>query len=443
MASHELPIHITEFIQRFVTQTNKLAFGGDSVTWHPVSNFRSLGNEEAIYVLGLRLGVQYHRMTSKIIYIGSTASLSARIRSYAYGGHNHRLDLLRRRFPGGLECAFYPLPQFDATWRRAIEDAALQAAFEALGCYPLCNMAPIDSKLRDVFRGIVSISACEALPFPQSISSLNCGDGVLENYPLVRQATSHLSGHCTEDSVPQIQRVPYHEEISPEEAERLSQERQAQNEFDSLTWFHQEHVATWSEQKMSRIIAICKQLILTKPYKGSRVVTFESPSRTVPTPDTWGEVAVLKAREIAGTFYPATRLWLKVRYQKVLLGQAIHEPKFYRGEDKSDLPQTKERTRIWDDAGWYQEFEAIDGVLPEDFHVTQIDILALPTSTASDARVESAITLLKAAREFDLAEANREAEWEMQMAREQSKYDKAKHLLDERIESLYRAAAGT
>lgn len=89
---------------------------------------------------------------------------------------------------------------------------------------------------------------------------------------------------------------------------------------------------------MRQIIGLCNQLIpLTT--KARVMKPFEAPSREVPNPHTWGEIALIKARMIADSWQPGKQVWVKVMYGRELLGEGKLNKGWYVGEDKSDVPQ--------------------------------------------------------------------------------------------------------
>ena len=299
---------ILELIRYSTGGADWLTFGGNQSTWRSIDDWKEFPNESGVYAIGLKLGVKYDGMISKIVYVGSTlkTKMRQRMRTFATGGHNDGLEILRRRFPGGLECSFHILTGIDLEWIRALEDAVMREASRSLGCYPICNIEEIRSKHRDACRGFVRILPSDGLPFPQTLESLKCGFGVLRSH---RPAT-----------------------------QRDSPKEDCDDERSGLFW--RSEVSLWPQEKMQRILELCRQLRPIIVRGNSTVKTFEATARSVPLPDTWGEVALLKAREIAGTFLPTTKIWVKVRFEKVLLGKAMLNKDFYYGEDKSDLPQT-------------------------------------------------------------------------------------------------------
>src|SRR4029079_8580240 len=85
------------------------------------------------------------------------------------------------------------------------------------------------------------------------------------------------------------------------------------NRLDALNFVGDRAVAAWSIDKMRELIAIAQSLV---EHKGrpSSVTRFQAGRRSVPRPHTWGEVALIKARLMAGAWYPPQRVWLKVSF---------------------------------------------------------------------------------------------------------------------------------
>lgn len=440
------PDKILEIIRESTGGAEWLTFGGTDARWHSVDEWQSFPNEPVVYAIGLKHGVQYEGMVSKIVYFGSTikAKLRHRMRAYSMGGHNDRLRLLHRQFPGDIECSYHVLPGLDREWLLALEDAAMQEAFRSFGCYPICNHRALSARHREVCRGLVRILPCDGLPFSQSLDNLMCGKGVLDasqrpknGWSKVRAETrisisiNIVDGAYTGHTI-EIERA------TPET--NLPDAKADARELEDLSWFCLFKVAVWSQEKMERIVALCQQLKPAKVRGQSRVITFDAPTRSVPRPDTWGEVALLKAREIAGTFYPQTRVWLKLRFGKLLLGQAILESDYFRGEDKSDLPQTNCRHSIEMDDGWAAEVAAIPAEFPPDFPPDTMPLSQILEIESSDPLVQEYVTMRQSALDNYIHESAEYWEYARGMLLQRIRNFKACGSLDKRIESRYRAA---
>jgi hypothetical protein len=138
-------------------------------------------------------------------------------------------------------------------------------------------------------------------------------------------------------------------------------------DIERLSWITDDHIAVWDVGKMSQVIAICRSLTTSHKRGSTAVRTFEAPTRRTPRPHTWGEVAFVQGRIIAGTWLPANRLWIKIIHEKELLGQAIFDKGLLNGADKCDLPQTLKRPSISECQSWCADVNAIEGRLPVDF----------------------------------------------------------------------------
>ena len=407
---------ILEIIRQSTGGAECLTFGGRDARWHSVDDWKSFPNEPVVYAIGLKPGVQYEKMVSKIIYFGSTikAMLRQRMRAYATGGHNDRLQLLQQQFPGCIECSYHVLPELKHEWLLALEDAAMQEAFRSFGCYPICNHRALSARHREACRGLVRILPCEGLSFAQPVGSLNCGDGSLDvsrapkhGWPKARSRNPDICIKLRTVIVWGGNKEADTERNTPETNPSPAKTENRELEVDNRCWAHTvavwpQNVAIWSQEKMERIVALCGQLKPAKVRGRSRVITFDAPTRAVPCPETWGEVALLKAREIAGTFYPSTKVWLKVQFGKLLLGQAILESNVYHGEDMSDLPQTNSREEIDMDKQWLREQEAIRGEFPADLTLAEIEFIKRREDYYSNPNFPERLALLRSAHEPEI-----------------------------------------
>jgi hypothetical protein len=91
---------------------------------------------------------------------------------------------------------------------------------------------------------------------------------------------------------------------------------------------------------MREVVALCRQLD-SRLTKAKRMKVFEAPFGTTPTPHTWGEVALVQARLLSGSWQPGEHVWIRVVHEKKILGDGRLNKGWFIGEDKSDLPQRK------------------------------------------------------------------------------------------------------
>jgi len=431
----DLPEDVRRIIAHAASLNGALQFGGSFSNWEALSEWEDTPCQAGLYMLGLKLGIRYERDVSRIAYIGSTRNLRTRTQSHNANSHNYRIEQLKSRYPGALLVTSTALPGLSLDWLRALEDAAVQEAERQFGLYPICNQGRIDSPKAKCCSGLVRVFPCDGLPFPITVKTLcrqlgsnalgRLPDPVPSEYWAAKPRTSTTVEICFAASTEPIDDVP--DEKAPVENR------------DPPTSITDENVATWTVLKMRRLIQICATL--TPVPRTSKVRTFATPSCRVPRPHTWGEVALVQARIVAGVWFPKERLWIKIVCEKELLGQAILEPDYYRGEDKSDVPQIRKRPSIWESKHWCEEAETIRGELPADYVPQVYEIAELPQADSDDPVTVEHLRLLSASRAFDLEQACRNADFDRQHAIDHDKDRRLVKLLNSRIEARFLEAS--
>ncbi|MEX0677099.1 MAG: hypothetical protein WD063_08495 [Pirellulales bacterium] len=420
-----VPDEVTQIIARAVSPKGALRFGGSYSTWHELG--QAAPAVAGLYLIGFKVGVQYAQAASRILYVGSTVNLRTRLKAYSDYSHNAEINLLNQRYPGGLLATWIALPGMPVKWLRAIEDATLQAAFLQFGNYPACNRGRIDSPHVDSFANLIQISPCDGLLCPYSLAQLG------------KQVGSKTLGQLAKPKPPEhwkdanrngpvkltFTSTPQPAEPQPERFER---------EPSPLVLL--ENVATWDVDKMRRIVEICSRLtpVPKRDKTKATVLTFAAPNRQPPSPHTWGEVAALRGRRSIGSWNSNDRVWIKIVFEKLLLGQAIFENGGFIAEDKSDLPQCTARPSIWEDATWCDTANAMQGELSADFVAPADEVDSILNATTTDSAQLDQLRLLAAARESDIA-------WEKEKAIDRDKYRQIERLLCAQIDATMAEAA--
>ncbi len=279
-----------------------------------------------IYALGLPQGIRYDRGVSCVVYFGAAANLKQRLSYHMRQDHNYHICQLRDAF-GQFSVAWWPLPGFDKTWRFTIEGEAMCRFERQFGSIPVCNLAVDYTPHATLVRDFVNIAECSvANPIPlDDLKPL----GIRVRWPALIKQT------FTANDCFYVDRRPSDEELAAYAEHTAAVDER--NRLDNLSTVCDEAVTTWPVAKFAALLRIAQTL--NRDTLPSKVIRFQASSRKVPRPHTWGEVAVVQARMTVGAWYPPARVWLKIVYGQELLGQAIMESYFFRGEDKSDLPQ--------------------------------------------------------------------------------------------------------
>lgn len=295
--------------------------------------------ESGLYALGIWRGIRYDGGISRIVYIGSSNSLQRRLAQHKLSPHNYEIAELLRVYTEGLWAASWPIPLVERDWLYGVEGEALCVFERAFGTVPVANTGIPDVPFAIDCRGLVRIDSCTDAPDPVPL------DQLADRLPSVRVRKRFRPGGC--GPIVSANAVFYHEALPPT-AEEIAV-RAEQHERERLATIWDENIATWSVEKMQGIMQVCSELRALKVAEGSRVRRFEAARADVPIPHTWGEVAVVQGRIIAGSWNPAGKLWVKVVHGRELLGQAFLEHWGCRGEDCRPLPQVDHpRPSYWE-----------------------------------------------------------------------------------------------
>jgi len=321
-------------------------------TWRPLSEVRkNVPKSPGIYALGLSCGLSYPKAHSRIVYIGSSDELSKRLAQHYSHPQNEAIELLMNSSAEGMLASAWPIKRLSRRWLRGFEGETLWEFERSFGTVPICNLDIPVSAASDYCDGRVLVLPCEGLENPVSLeqlaerldrivevsaeSPIGNPNEVVVSFGFVRDESGNVTIGQT-DRYNAVRFLTAEEVASRRPDEALDEEFE---EEESYAFVHQQNLAAWSIGKMSGVIDLCKRLKARKT-KAKTVRPFDAPFREVPSPHSWGEVALVQARLISETWQPETNVWVKVMFGKELLGQGKLNQRWYYGEDISDLPQT-------------------------------------------------------------------------------------------------------
>ena len=312
-----------------------------------------------LYALGLSVGLRYDLDSSRIAYLGSTKDIKKRLLQHKNGSHNRMIGLLQEEFPDGLSATWWPIPDINRKFLFAIEGEAVEVFERTFGSIPICNSEiPEFFEGQEYCKGMVQFARdpTESLITLEGLANRlgrvlvraeisPPGGGAVLTFGAVPAGfvRSAFRSVCflTED---ELRRQEQHQAETNSGREQAA-EFEAEMRRYELALVHDKNVATWSVEKMRDIISICGQL-RAKGTRSKLVRPFEAPFRKVPEPHTWGEVALIKARMMAGSWEPERRVWVKIVHGKDLLGEGRFNKGWFIGEDKSDLPQRQTKRPV-------------------------------------------------------------------------------------------------
>ncbi len=130
---------------------------------------RDAGAMAGIYALGLRCGIQYDHGASRIIYIGSSESLTSRLTQHRSKSNNEVIELVRQHFSANLLGAFWLFPGSSTAALRMLEAESLWSFEHILGTVPVANLDIPETELGGRYTGFLRVSPCDALGAPLSL----------------------------------------------------------------------------------------------------------------------------------------------------------------------------------------------------------------------------------------------------------------------------------
>ena len=346
--------------------------------WLPLEAASEESPEESgLYALGLSQGLSYDKAVSRIVYLGSAKNLRKRLSTHKTKPHNNVMELLRQNFPDRIRAAWWAIPAFDRKFLYGIEGEALSTFEQRFGVLPICNLdVPEFFEGGEYCRDLVRIIPCE-VKTPLFLDELAHQVGRVlvrkelepdevgitlrfELEPDEVGITLRFAGTSLDISRARFkmaalltrEQVELEEQTKSEQEEgrkwEPDEEHEEEMQLYKLALIHDVNLAAWSIDKMQEVINLCHQL-KPKSTRAKKMKPFEAPYREVPSPHTWGEVALVQARIIGGSWQPGKQVWVKVLHGNMLLGEARLNMGWYVGEDKSDLPQRKnERPKCLD-----------------------------------------------------------------------------------------------
>jgi len=96
---------------------------------------------------------------------------------------------------------------------------------------------------------------------------------------------------------------------------------------------------------MIRVLGHVRALLKLSNAQG--VSRYEPAYARVPIPDTWGEVALVQLRLLAGTWYPKNHARVEIEHNSVILGEAWMSDGWMGGKDVHPRPQRNDSRPSW------------------------------------------------------------------------------------------------
>jgi len=298
--------------------------------WEPLAKVIDLApNVPGFYMMAFDKPVKYDKGISRVIYIGSSIRLRERLRSHYNNMKSHFINYVTSGDIGKVFSCFFEVEVGSQDEVLTVEQMVLDEFAIKFGVQPLGNWNPKTTDLvgeillgeqreetKSYFEHMEDDSGEYALTF----------DEIAGKYDLEYER---------DEWSPRIMFYP-----------KGTFKRWEENDIAFLKKIRWDHIVCWDKNKYEQLIKIANLLQEDKKKK-LKTRRFESLTDKVPEPHTWGEVAVVLARMIAGTWYPENRILVEIRHKGNVLGKASIKKSGCTGRDTTIRPQRSDRRPYW------------------------------------------------------------------------------------------------
>lgn len=313
--------------------------------WIPLANGKDIApNIPGIYMLAFDKPIKYDKGISRVTYIGSSIRLKERLRSqYRKIQSGFLIDVTKGDMSKIFSC-FFEVEVESREEILTVEQLVLDEFVNKFGVQPLGNWFPKTTDLLgEILIGEQIKKPKEYLSFMEdySLEPALTFDAIADNYELE---------YKRDELSPRIM-------FYPKGTFAKFKIRKKERELRKLTEISMNHIPCWDKDKILSLLKIAMILKEDKTKKLRSTRRFLSDTFDIPKPHTWGEVAIVLARHLAGTWYPKKRMFVEIKFNSQLLGKAIIRKSGCVGSDIANIPQRNSTRRFW-----FCQFDEVDTI---------------------------------------------------------------------------------
>ena len=314
--------------------------------WEPLAKVIDLApNVPGLYMMALDKPVKYDKGISRVIYIGSSIRLRERLRSHY---HNMKVYFINYVINGDISkvfSCFFEVEVVSQDEVLTVEQMAFDEFAKKFGVQPIGNWNPKTTDL--VGEILLGEQREETKSYFEHVEDdsgeyASTFDEIAEKYDLEYER---------DEWSPRIM-------FYPKGTLAKIQKRKKERETEKLTKIRMQHISWWNKDKVLNVLKIAMSLKEDKTKKLKVTRRFISDTSEVPKPHTWGEVAIVLARYLAGTWFPENRTSVEIKHKGELIGKAIIRKSGCDGVDIANVPQRNTPRASWWE--WYEQFIDID-----------------------------------------------------------------------------------
>ena len=315
--------------------------------WEPLGKVRDLArNVPGLYMMAFDKPVKYDKGISRVIYIGSSIRIRERLRRHYNNMKAAFIDNNRYGFigyvtkgdMGKIFSCFFEVDVESQDEILTVEQMAFDEFTIKFGVQPLDNSNP---KTTDLVGEILLGEQTEEIKSYVEHVEDDSGeyaltfDEIAEKYDLEYQRDEWSP------------RILFYPKGTFAYWEKRKKEREKEQEVETLSKIRMHNIICWDKDKVLSILKVAMSLKEDKTKKLKATRRFLSDTSEVPKPHTWGEVAIVLARYLTGTWSPKNRTFVEIKHKGELLGKAIFKKSGSYGSDIANFPQRNSPRPSW------------------------------------------------------------------------------------------------
>jgi len=308
--------------------------------WEPLEKVRDLApNVPGFYMMAFDKPVKYDKGITRIIYIGSSIRIRERLRRHYNNMKSGFISYVTKGDMGKVFSCFFWVEAESQDEVLTVEQMVIDEFIKKFGVQPLGNYNPKTTDL---------------------IGEILLGEQTEETKSYVEHVEDDSGEHAlTFDEIAEIYDLEYERDewsprilFYPKGTFAEWEKREKRQEIEMLTKIRMDHIICWDKEKVLSVLKIAMSLKEDKTKKLKTTRRFLSDTSEVPKPHTWGEVAIVLARYLVGTWFPENRTFVEIKHKGELLGKAIIKKSGCEGNDIANVPQRNSHRSLWVDQFW-------------------------------------------------------------------------------------------
>lgn len=307
--------------------------------WEPLEKVRDLApNVPGFYMMAFDKPVKYDKGITRIIYIGSSIRIRERLRRHYNNMKSGFISYVTKGDMGKVFSCFFWVKVESQDEVLTVEQMVIDEFIKKFGVQPLGNYNPKTTDLiGEILLGEQDEEAKSYVEHVEDDSGEHAltFDEIAEKYDLEYKRDEWSP------------RILFYPKGTFAEREKRKKRQEKEQEIEMLTKIRMNHIICWNKDKVLSVLKTAMSLKEDKTKKLKATRRFLSDTSEAPKPYTWGEVAIVLARHLTGTYFPENRTFVEIKHKGELLGKAILKKSGSYGNDIANFPQRNSPRPSW------------------------------------------------------------------------------------------------